>query len=82
MYIFDYFNYAGDPMAEYFNSIRDKAEQEVAVRTGKPPKPRYRGPAPAPNRFGIAPGYRWDAIDRYVDPSHRHVRDCCLVPLP
>jgi len=54
----------GDPMAEYFNSIRDKTEQEVAVRIGKPLKPRYRGPAPAPNRFGIAPGYRWDAIDR------------------
>ena len=49
----------GDPMAMYMASKRAKATSD-----GKPPRPVYRGPAAAPNRFAILPGYRWDGVDR------------------
>ena len=45
-----------DPMAEHL------ARKQAAA--GGPAKPKYRGPAPPPNRFNIAPGYRWDGVDR------------------
>ncbi len=46
-----------DPMIEYFRKKRTK-------KAGKKKLPTYQGPMPAPNRFKIAPGYRWDGVDR------------------
>ena len=57
----------GDPMAKYFEKKMEKKEQIVQFdETGKEIKKRpvYKGPIPTPNRFGIHPGYRWDAINR------------------
>lgn len=57
----------GDPMAEYFmqkESEKAKENEGELVKRGVDVKPKYTGPAPAPNRFGIRPGYRWDAVDR------------------
>lgn len=45
----------GDPMAQFL--AKKKAKNQ-------PSRPVYRGPAAAPNRFGILPGYRWDGVDR------------------
>ena len=47
---------AGDPMLKFLT--KNKSKQQ------KSNKPRYNGPAPAPNRFNIQPGYRYDGVDR------------------
>lgn len=51
----------GDPMAAYMAKKRAKSGGDGK---GKALRPVYRGPAAAPNRFGILPGYRWDGVDR------------------
>ena len=45
-----------DPMLQYIK----KSNQIEGVEEKK----EYKGAAPAPNRFGIKPGYRWDGVDR------------------
>jgi len=56
--------HADDPMAQYMRAKLDAHAAAAPTKDGKPPKPRYKGPAPQPNRFGILPGYRWDGRDR------------------
>jgi pre-mRNA-splicing factor CWC26 len=56
--------HADDPMAQYMRAKLDARAAAAPTKDGKPPKPRYKGPAPQPNRFGILPGYRWDGRDR------------------
>ncbi|XP_034148996.1 BUD13 homolog isoform X2 [Esox lucius] len=50
----------GDPMLAM---MRRKRERDNKLR-GVKERPRYKGPAPPPNRFNIPPGYRWDGVDR------------------
>ncbi|XP_048839423.1 BUD13 homolog isoform X3 [Brienomyrus brachyistius] len=50
----------GDPMAAMLRKKKEKDSQRKGVKE----KPRYKGPAPPPNRFNIMPGYRWDGVDR------------------
>ncbi len=56
----------GDPMAEYFSKKERKKQidPELGIVVSKTGKPLYSGPNPTPNRFGLRPGYRWDAVDR------------------
>ncbi|XP_060535186.1 BUD13 homolog [Cylas formicarius] len=49
----------GDPMLAYIR----KKKKKVAIESGKPMKPQFEGEY-MPNRFLIAPGYRWDGVDR------------------
>ncbi|GAA5960408.1 hypothetical protein JCM21900_003542 [Sporobolomyces salmonicolor] len=46
-----------DPAANFLTKTKTKDKKKSKF-------PPYTGPAPPPNRFGIAPGYRWDGVDR------------------
>lgn len=46
----------GDPMLAFISKSKNKKT--------KASKPKYNGPPPAPNRFNIWPGYRYDGVDR------------------
>uniref|UniRef100_A0A915CRA2 BUD13 homolog n=1 Tax=Ditylenchus dipsaci TaxID=166011 RepID=A0A915CRA2_9BILA len=47
-----------DPMADYFKTKKHKVQMRSGVVF-----PEYKGSWP-PNRFSIAPGYRWDGVNR------------------
>ncbi|KAL8280198.1 hypothetical protein RQP46_007312 [Phenoliferia psychrophenolica] len=47
-----------DPAANFLTKDPKKEKKNA------PRFPKYAGPAPPPNRFGIPPGYRWDGVDR------------------
>lgn len=55
-----------DPMLKFMRSKREKAQVKAANSRGEvvTVKPKYSGPPPPANRFGIQPGYRWDGVDR------------------
>jgi pre-mRNA-splicing factor CWC26 len=55
-----------DPMLQFMRKKRQKEEVKAASAVGQVllVKPKYSGPPPPPNRFGIIPGYRWDGVDR------------------
>ncbi|KAJ8305176.1 hypothetical protein KUTeg_017271 [Tegillarca granosa] len=48
-----------DPMLAF---IKKKSKVKNGAKVKEEPK--YKGPAPPPNRYNIMPGYRWDGVDR------------------
>ena len=54
---------SGDPMAHLLGASEEPTQQTARGPTAiQTVKPVYKGPPPAPNRFGIVPGYRWDGV--------------------
>ncbi|CAD5117818.1 unnamed protein product [Dimorphilus gyrociliatus] len=50
----------GDPMLKFIK----KKKEKTRIKNKEPVRPKYNGPPPPINRFGIQPGYRWDGLDR------------------
>lgn len=42
----------------------DLLQAKKVTKANAPKYPKYAGPPPPPNRFGIPPGYRWDGVIR------------------
>ena len=60
--------HSDDPMAAFMKNEKLKKTGPQLSRSGKR---LYNGPTPPPNRFGIMPGYRWDAVDRANGFEHK-----------
>lgn len=45
-------------------SQSDDADSDSQSDEEAESRPRYKGPEPPRNRYGIWPGYRWDGVDR------------------
>ncbi|XP_014260049.1 BUD13 homolog [Cimex lectularius] len=53
----------GDPMLDYIRKHQAESHDVIDLTSSSSGRKKYNGVF-NPNRFGIAPGYRWDGVDR------------------